>query len=305
MIVLRAGNAKLRIDELAFAPDGAALYAPGSVAGVCRWGVPWTAAKATALAVPVPSVTRVAVAADGTVYAGNDRLAALDPAAGTAAPLPIVPWHTLWFAASPADGRLVVSEEAQSREACRLTGWAAGGYATPEWEETVGGLVWSRPMFLPGGREFVLIEHYRAADRQWFAHRVTRSAATGAALDRSPPLADIPEQVALSPDGRTLACRTREVVRFYPAAGPWAAVPQVANDSKKHFTGVGFHPSGRFLAATSNDTTVKLYDTATWGLATSYTWAAGRLRSVAFSPDGTLAAAGGDGGKVVLWDVDL
>jgi len=79
----------------------------------------------------------------------------------------------------------------------------------------------------------------------------------------------------------------------------------VKNDSKKHFTGIAFHPSGKYLAATSNDETVKLYDTTTWEVAHTFTWDIGRMRSIAFSPDGTLAAAGSDKGKVVVWDVDL
>jgi WD40 repeat protein len=79
----------------------------------------------------------------------------------------------------------------------------------------------------------------------------------------------------------------------------------IRNDSRKDFTGLAFHPSGRFLAATSNDNTVKLYDVQTWKLAHAFDWEIGRLRSVAFSPDGTLAAAGGDNGKIVVWDFDL
>jgi WD40 repeat protein len=77
------------------------------------------------------------------------------------------------------------------------------------------------------------------------------------------------------------------------------------SDTGRHFTDMAFHPSGRFLAATANDATVTLFDTDTWTPAHRYSWHIGRLRCVAFSPDGTLAAAGGDTGTVAVWDVDV
>jgi hypothetical protein len=54
----------------------------------------------------------------------------------------------------------------------------------------------------------------------------------------------------------------------------------------------------------SNEATVKFFDTSSWGLHTELAWQVGELRSLAFSPDGMLAAAGARGGKI-LWDVDL
>jgi WD40 repeat protein len=111
--------------------------------------------------------------------------------------------------------------------------------------------------------------------------------------------------MVLSPDGTAVACRTRNTIRIYPAAGVWKDVPTITNDGKQDFTGIAYHPSGRFLAATSNDKTVKLYDAATGLQTKAFTWDIGRTRSIAFSPDGLLAAAGSDTGKVVVWDVDV
>jgi hypothetical protein len=44
-----------------------------------------------------------------------------------------------------------------------------------------------------------------------------------------------------------------------PSGDPFHS-PTLSADRRQHFTGLAFHPSGRFLAATSNDATVKLYD---------------------------------------------
>jgi WD40 repeat protein len=65
------------------------------------------------------------------------------------------------------------------------------------------------------------------------------------------------------------------------------------------------HPTGRYLAATSNDQTVRLIDPSSGQVAMTFSWDIGRMRSVAFSPDGNLAAAGSDTSRIVLWDIDL
>jgi len=84
-----------------------------------------------------------------------------------------------------------------------------------------------------------------------------------------------------------------------------AAPIRLTSKSRKHYTGLAFHPSGQYMAATSNDATVTFFDTQTFTEARAFTWKIGRLRSVAFSPDGALTAVGSDKGQVVVWDVDV
>lgn len=113
------------------------------------------------------------------------------------------------------------------------------------------------------------------------------------------------EQLLVDPVAGHLVARGRGGVSVYPN-GTWDWPPiRLLDAGRRKVTGLAFHPSGRWLAATSNDATVKLFDTTSWAAATTFTWDVGRMRSVAFSPDGTLAAAGSDSGKVVVWDVDV
>lgn len=307
MIVLRpAAGVRGRNDELAFSPDGAQLASGRVGRRVLIWNDRTSGARAELIKLPDGGgETRVAFTPSGDLFAGNDGLFLLDRLGRLAVKFRLRHWDTLWFGVSPTSSLLVLAQKLRERATSRLTGWAEGRYRKPVWEATTRGQVWSPPLFLPGGESFVWIEYRRDPDRGWLSYRVTRSCANGAELSLSPPLAEVPDRAALSPDGTRLACCARDRLDIYPAVGSWTQPTTIKNDNKKHFTGIAFHPSGRYLAATSNDETVKLYDTTTWEVARTFTWDLGPMRSIAFSPDGALAAAGSDTGKVVVWDVDL
>jgi WD40 repeat protein len=132
-----------------------------------------------------------------------------------------------------------------------------------------------------------------------------RDSQTGTLLEDVPFPGRTIQQLLFSPDGRWLAVRAGPALIALNGRNLHEKPIKLRGERKGNFTEIAFHPSSRYLAATSNDQTVKLYDTQTWELAKTYTWDIGRMRSIAFSPDGTLAAAGSDTGKVVVWDVDV
>jgi WD40 repeat protein len=109
--------------------------------------------------------------------------------------------------------------------------------------------------------------------------------------------------VAASPCGRYVAAGSGPRASVFDAANG-AAIGQLRQE-QKYFLGASFTPDGRFLATVSNEKTVKFFDTSSWTLRHELAWQIGKLRAIAFSPDGMLAAAGGLGRKVVVWDLDL
>jgi hypothetical protein len=312
MIVLQ--GAQERVRALQFSADGRGLAAPCR-AGVQVWaglaGGPPTAFLAH------PHVASVRFTPDGQglllrgPLMGLVAVAALPSRRVTSVPLEL-PTPPAYSDLSPAGRSVVVAQVPRSNP------WAAGGPdawlevkarlfcrpvadpGSPLWSVSASGRVHHPPLFLPGGERFLTLE-WRGGGRL-----VTRDAGTGAVLSEAPADSALAfGDPVMSPDGRLLGCRGRHDAAVYRVEDPAAAPVTLTNDTPKEFTGLAFHPSGRFLAATSNDATVKLYDTATWKLARAFDWGVGRLRSVAFSPDGMLAAAGNDKGKIVVWDVDL
>ena len=63
------------------------------------------------------------------------------------------------------------------------------------------------------------------------------------------------------------------------------------------------HPGGT-VACSRNNGTVCLWDLENGELVRTLDWKLGKLVSVAFSPDGSVGAAGTEDGQVVVWDVD-
>jgi WD40 repeat protein len=159
---------------------------------------------------------------------------------------------------------------------------------------------------LGDGKRFVSAEHNLRRNirdgRSWVA---IRSRSDGRLLQSANGIFGHGDRLFASPYTDAIVVMKPKSLRVHPINDLDTPPRVLKNDTKHNFTGVAFHPSGRYLAATSNDETVKLYDTTTWEVARTFTWDIGRMRSIAFSPDGTLAAAGSDKGKVVVWDVDV
>lgn len=164
--------------------------------------------------------------------------------------------------------------------------------------------------FLPGTNGFVSADDYPRSVRMQGVrivvdNRVRLRVVTGRTVQVLTTEQKSVQQLAVSRDGRFIAAQFPRLVLVWTVGDLNAPPTELVPGKRLGFTGIAFHPSGKFLAATSNDATVKLYDTETWQVARTFTWEIGRMRSVAFSPDGTLAAAGSDTGKVVVWDADV
>src|SRR5262249_13381155 len=110
------------------------------------------------------------------------------------------------------------------------------------------------------------------------------------------------EAAALSPDGRALAVALGNQPFVWDVHGK-----RLRGRLKGHtrqVNGVAFAPCGSLIAPPSMDGSVRFWDAGSLSERAAYDWQIGKLRAVAFSPDGMTAAAVGEKSKVVIWDVE-
>ena len=215
--------------------------------------------------------------------------------------------NTLFAAASPDGRRLVYGPlRADSTSGWRdgLGGFTcAGNLVNDRWTRFERGWEVLAVAFLPVGERIVSLDR----GGRFGARRLAiRSADSGDILQEFACPGKEAEELAVSSNGQMLAVRAGRAVWVWDGPDWGTAKPRkVSNDSPRRFTSIAFHPSGRFLAATDNAETVKFFDTTSWEIAKTFTWNLGKLYSLVFSPDGMLAAAGSDTGRIVVWDMDL
>jgi WD40 repeat protein len=177
----------------------------------------------------------------------------------------------------------------------RLTGFFVGGRRAPI-TLPVAGIPTVLGGFLPDGRRFVTVE----------AHYIRiRSFETGEylATGKHKVFGFFHSQV--SPDGRFWSGYGYHSFYKFPLdpLGPPERIQGSSTDG--NFCSFAFHPAGKMLAVIhGGPTLVKMYTVDGLKKTASYNWKVGPLNVVTFSPDGTLAAAGGRDGKVAVWDVD-
>ncbi|MBA4187293.1 MAG: hypothetical protein C0467_04660 [Planctomycetaceae bacterium] len=210
-----------------------------------------------------------------------------------------------------ADGsRLLVAEEVDQNGRGRVICYAVGDpwAVTTVWSENPGSFggfyLYDCPAISPDCMRMAVAEHYATSNRVRNTVQM-REAEKGIVLASiefggANPLL----QLAFSADSAKLLARSsgRTVKVFDVATGQPAG--ELVHPGRPYVTGMAVHPNGT-VACSRNNGTVCFWNLEKCELVRTLDWKLGKLVSVAFSPDGSIGAAGTEDGQVVVWDVDI
>jgi WD40 repeat protein len=113
--------------------------------------------------------------------------------------------------------------------------------------------------------------------------------------------------MAFTADGGLLAALDGSRVRVWePATGRTVST---LRGHQRRVTCLAFAPGGAsgrapWLLTGSEDETVRCWGATAAQERAAFRWPLGKVRAVAFAPDGMTAAASGDNGDIVIWDVE-
>jgi WD40 repeat protein len=225
-----------------------------------------------------------------------------------------IAWDDKLYAFGTSDGRPLpvprgvrANQVALSADGERLLAayrFRAGNELYGGWPGTTKGRPWQIELperfttlagFLPDGERFVTVEE---------VVRI-RSFEKGQELTASRYKPVGAQQPQISPDGRYLGVIGYSSMYFWDLTTLVKARKIGGSSNYGDFRSFAIHPNSKTVAVIhGGPTLVKVYDLETLKLVHKWTWKLGPLQSVAYSPDGTLGAAGSEDGRVVVWDVD-